>query len=127
MCTFSQCHSLHSEDGGSKVLQNVGVLLQHCGTTTYLLNISESRVLTSFEISTTQLCSVIQFKLIALSFITQFMQQSFCDTTSKQVFTKLPLIKGLSDLTNGISQNSLQWHILKNENFFVIFYWAFSV
>jgi len=55
------------------------------------------------------------------------MQQSFCDTTSKQVFTKLPLIKGLSDLTNGISQNSLQWHILKNENFFVIFYWAFSV
>jgi hypothetical protein len=26
---FLQCQSLHSEDGGSKVLRNVGILLQH--------------------------------------------------------------------------------------------------
>jgi hypothetical protein len=26
----SQHHTLHPEDGGSKILQNIGVLLQHC-------------------------------------------------------------------------------------------------
>jgi len=29
ICLSSQCHSLHPEDGGSKVLQNSGIVPKH--------------------------------------------------------------------------------------------------